>query len=154
MQNEKDYLGKCYKIKRYYEYTNKSEILFVKVMSAINKSTWYVWTMDFVLPTSVKFQHRIFMDGRPPKFDFCFQDDDIIWFDEHSIHELQDPQQVEEISFEEYNDALTKLYNKITWFSDVMSKEDLTINKIFGEDYEREIKLLSIQQEQEKDKKV
>ena len=154
MQNEKDYLGKCYKIKRCYEYTNESEILFIKILSAINRSPYDVWTMDFVLPTSVKFKHKTLMDGRPPKFDFCFQDEDIIWFDEHSIYELNDSEKVEEIQPKEYEQALHELYNKITWFANTMPERQLTMEKIFGESYEREIESLLIQQREEENKEV
>ena len=59
-QNEQKYVGKCYRIQRNYEfYANKSDILFIKVMSAINKSPWDVWVMAFALPTTVKFEHRL-----------------------------------------------------------------------------------------------
>lgn len=146
LQNENDFLGKCYKIKRTYEWSNETEILFIKVLSAINRDTYNVHTIDFVLPLSVKFRHRVVMDGRD-KFDFCFQDEDLIWFDEHPINELKSSEEIDE---KEYNSAIYRFYSQVSHFVE----QDFSLGKIFGENYEREVKSLSVQQREEENKEV
>lgn len=148
LQNEEKLVGKYFKIDIEYEYTHYKETHYIKVLSAINRSSYQVWTMDFVLPISAKFKHRLQMNSKD-KFDFHFEDDDIIWFEDHSMHDFEAKNCIE-ITKEEYENAYTKLMSDLL----AMSNEAYLLSSIFGGDYETEIKELSLQQREEKDEKV
>lgn len=136
LQNEENLVGKCFKIDVEYDYTHYKETIYVKVLSAIHKSSYDVWSMDFVLPMSVKFKHRLLKIGAD-KFDYHFEDNDIIWFEEHPISDFRQ-KNCTEITQDEYDQALYRLNDDIEDFY----KKSYKIKDIFGEDYEKEIKEL------------
>ena len=136
LQNEENLVGKCFKIEREYEYTHYKETLYVKVLSAINISSYSVWSMDFVLPLSVKFEHRLQMNSTE-KFSYCFNDEDIIWFEDHPISDFK-KEKCTEITQNEYDQAFNKLTDNIK----DSYKKSYKIKDIFGEDYEKKIREL------------
>lgn len=147
-KNEEEYVGKYYKIDIEYDYTHYKETRYIKVLSAINKTPYSIWTMDFVLPISAKFEHRLQMNGTE-KFDFCFNDEDLIWFEDYSVADFKTPNCIE-ITKEEYESAYTKLMNEII----ELSNKTYLLTDIFGGEYARKIKQLSLQQGEEEDKKI
>lgn len=147
-KNEEEYVGKYYKIDIEYDYTHYKETRYIKVFSAINKAPYSIWAMDFVLPISAKFEHRLQMNNTE-KFDFCFNDEDLIWFEDHSVTDFQTPN-CTEITKEEYENAYNKLMNEII----ELSNKTYLLTDIFGGEYARKIKQLSLQQGEEEDKKI
>lgn len=147
-KNEEEYVGKYYKIDIEYNYTHYKETIYIKVLSAINRTPYSIWTMDFVLPISAKFEHRLQMNSTE-KFDFCFEDEDLIWFEDHAVADFKTPN-CTEITKEEYESAYTKLMNEII----ELSNKTYLLTDIFGGEYARKIKQLSLQQGEEENKKV
>lgn len=129
-------MGKCFKIEREYEYTHYKETLYIKVLSAINISSYSIWSMDFVLPMSAKFEQKLLKIGAE-KFDYHFEDDDIIWFESHHISDFK-KEKCTEITQDEYDQALYRLTDDIEDFY----KKSYKIKDIFGEDYEKKIREL------------
>ena len=136
LQNEENLVGKYFKIERDYYYTNYKETLYVKVLSAINVSSYNVWCMDFTLPISTKFKQRLLKIGAG-KFDYHFEDEDIIWFEDHPIFDFKN-ESCTEITQDEYDQAFYKLTDDI----EIFYKKSYKLKDEFGEKYEKEIREL------------
>lgn len=100
IQNEKKYVGKCYKIEK------DNHIIYLKCLSGLTDSSYnYMHCMKFILPVESGFKHKLRLQRND--FDYEFKDN-LMEFDSMSINQISKRNNDGriEISVEEFESAL------------------------------------------------
>lgn len=101
----------------------------------------------FKLPVELAFDKRdkYRMARSLSPFDYIFEDDLLLYLDDEEIIALQDTNEYTEITQDEYEMALADLMFQVAEFS----KKPLTLKKVMGEEYEKKIKRILSEQNNE-----
>lgn len=123
-ENEKKFIGKTYKKEDYNGTT------YYKVISALGREAPYkIQALSFRLPINTKQKAQIYLNPNLYNpFDYSFVDKNIVWIAERL------PSHVDEISSEEFEEALANLYLGIKDFGN----KKFLLADIYEEDYEEE----------------
>lgn len=135
LENEKKYLGKCYKYNIPNNYSEETETKYFKVLSTISNMGDQLITVEFVLPISPKFSGTMRLNCLS-KYDYSINDEDIIWFDKIPVNGICgleagiENKKYIEITKEEFLEAFKKLFTATAIFIDKTYPYDM----IFGDE--------------------
>lgn len=123
IQNEKEYVGKCYKLENENGYTD-----YYKCLSGLTNSSLYYHCMMFCLPVKSGFKHKLRLQRND--FDYEFNDN-MLSFESVPIKNLKGLNACTEISVEEFESALKEYGRQLI----EISRDDYTMGGKYYKEY-------------------
>lgn len=141
VQKEESLLGKCFR-----KTGEDGETDYFKPISLMHVHTPYVCHgIRFYLPFDPAFdkRDRFRLAHSISAFDYVFDEDLILYLDDEEIKKLED--EYEAITQDEFEMALADLMFQVAEFS----KKPLTLKRVMGDEYEKKIKRILSEQNNE-----